>query len=101
MFSGNIIGVVGITLTGVPIFAGTSEANVDPFYPNPNAPPYYQDKVDSCLGNVSPATPFYHFYTFSPCMIASPQKSSSSGSSCQSYGTCGTNTASYMVGDVS
>lgn len=34
-------------------------------------------------------------------MMASPQKSSSVGYSCQSYGTCGTSTASYMVGDIS
>lgn len=39
-YSGNLDGVVGVSLTGVPIFAGTSEDNKDPFYPNPNVPPF-------------------------------------------------------------
>lgn len=41
-FDGNLNGVVGISLTGVPILVGTTQAGVDPFYPNPDVPPYYQ-----------------------------------------------------------
>ena len=54
---------------------GNSENNLDPFYPNPasqSADLQYQS--DSCLGNVNAHTPFYHYYSFSPCMLPSPQQ---------------------------
>lgn len=100
-FSGDLKGVVGVTFTGVPIMQGITDDDVDPFYPNPNVPPFYQDQVDACLGNVNSNHPFYHFYSFSPCMMSSPQKSSSSGQSCASYPGCKTSTSTYMASSVS
>jgi len=81
--------------------AGNTEDEVDPFYPSPDVPPYYQDKIDSCLGFVSANRPFYQFYSFSPCMQASPQKSSSSGQSCASYPGCKSDVKTYMTNGIS
>ena len=52
-YLGNINGMVGIAFTGVPIFDGSSEANVDALFPNPNIPANnYLKTMDACLGNV-------------------------------------------------
>lgn len=40
-FSGDLNGIVGVSFTGVPILTGTTSDDVDPFYPNPDVPPYY------------------------------------------------------------
>ena len=73
-YLGNTKGVVGVAFTGVPIMDGNSENNLDPFYPNPScSASNYQYQSDSCLGNVNSQTPFYHYYSFSPCMLPSAQ----------------------------
>jgi hypothetical protein len=99
-FSGNYNGVVGVSFTGVPIMTGNSENDADPFYPNPLPAPFYQGTSDFCLGNVNAQTPFYHFYSFSPCMLPSAQKAAVLGSSCGSYGNCNSATSTYMVSGV-
>lgn len=100
-FSGDFAGVVGVSFTGVPILVGTTVDDVDPFYPNPDVPPYYQNQVDQCLGTADSNKNYYHFQSFSPCMMASPQKSATAGASCVSTGNCASNTAQYMVNGVS
>lgn len=100
-YSGDLNGIVGVSFTGVPILVGTSTDDVDPFYPNPDVPPYAQQSVDQCLGTADADKNFYHFNSFSPCMMASPQKSASAGQSCQSTSNCASNTLTYMVSGVS
>ena len=68
--------VVGVSFTGVPISDGTDEKNQDPFYPTKGKGRV--NHVDYCLGDVTKANPFYHFYSFSPCMVKSAQKKSTS-----------------------
>jgi hypothetical protein len=98
---GDLEGVVGIAFTGVPIFGGTSEANKDPLYPSPTTGMNYLNKLDACLGLVHGQTLFYHYYTFSPCMMTSTLKSATQVSACVGFSNCGTQTSTYMTAGVS
>lgn len=55
---------------------------------------------DSCLGN-NDYTSFYHYYSFSPCILYSTPKIASVGSLCSSDANCEANKISYAVSYVS
>lgn len=67
---GEVKSIVGLTLAGVPIFSGTSEFGSDAFFSNNLQKPYF----DSCLGSAFPSQ-FYHYYSFSPCILNTQMKS--------------------------
>lgn len=48
--SGVYSGVVGIAFTGVPIFAGITEADKDPYYPTTRK---LKQSIDMCLADVN------------------------------------------------
>jgi hypothetical protein len=96
--SGCFDGVVGVSFTGVPIFDGTDERDEDPFYPSKGHS--IVKHIDYCLGDVNKINPFYHFYSFSPCMEKSIQKLSDTPRKCEFYEDCATDTKSYMVSGV-
>lgn len=54
-----------MTISGVPLFSGTSELNYDFRLPSSPGKPI---GVDLCLGNNDYA-PFYHYYSYSPCIL--------------------------------
>lgn len=101
LYSGNVDGVVGITFTGVPIYGGSGEGtNKDAILPKPASAMSYLNQMDFCLGNVNSISQFYHFYTFSPCMMTSAQKSADPPQTCSGYGNCATNPKTYMISGV-
>ena len=91
--------MVGIAFTGVPIFDGSSENNVDALFPNPNIPANnYLHTMDACLGNVDHQNPFYHYYTYSPCMMnTTTQWVATNMTQCSGFGNCYTSVLNYMV----
>jgi len=80
----------------VPFFAGTSELGVDGFYPTNT----FKDIItgdlnfDSCL-STNNFTQFYHYYSFSPCLLASKIKSQYQGSLCKQDPDCARDVISY------
>lgn len=73
--SGDLTGIVGIAVNGVPIHHGTSAHLYDAFFPqtygqniNPSAV-----SVDACLGIAENAVDvnndYYYYFGFSPCMF--------------------------------
>lgn len=93
--------MVGISFTGVPIMDGNSEFGLDPFYPKPAVPSAaLQSQSDYCLGSVTSQVPFYHYYSFSPCMTTSSQQLSHQSQACTGFQNCGTATSSYMTSGV-
>lgn len=62
--------IVGVSLSGVPFFGGTSEHGYDAFFPKKYGSRDDPEKidVDMCLGS-SEFTRTYHYYSFSPCIL--------------------------------
>lgn len=59
--------MVGVTITGVPIYNADSIFNQDIISPaNPNDT--YSTMMDECLGT-SAEDNVYHYHTFSPCIL--------------------------------
>ena len=77
--SGDMKGVVGVALNGVPFFSGTSEKGFDAYYPKTYAgSSAVRIYPDICLGDSTYST-FYHYYTMSPCIFPGTAKSLTSG----------------------
>jgi hypothetical protein len=64
---GDVNSIVGMSLSGVPIFSGTSELGQDAFFPANNSGKRGLT-VDTCLGS-NELTSYYHYYSFSPCIL--------------------------------
>jgi hypothetical protein len=93
--SGDSSKVVGIAFNGVPIYSAYSELFYDALYPKaygsrtlPRAVP-----IDACMGSIAYAT-FYHYYSFSPCIVESTYKSYPASKDCD--GACLQNKTYYM-----
>eukprot|EP00347_Sterkiella_histriomuscorum_P022464 403338394 len=71
---GDLGGIIGISITGVPIYSGTSELFYDAFYPQSYTANHNEldsIEVDACLGSTQ-LTLFYHYYSISPCVFKNP-----------------------------
>ena len=95
--SGNTHGVVGVSFSGVPIFGGSGENNRDAFYPHPVDGNDYVGQMDNCLGHVTKNNPFYHHYSFSPCMQSCAQRNSYHPKKCSDDSNCRKKTSNYMI----
>lgn len=95
---GNFNGIVGVALTGVPIFAGLSESSRDPWYPA-SSQPNIKGSVDECLGDANSINKFYHYLSYSPC-LESPLRTSDTIKMCSdSYACSSTQVKQYMQTD--
>lgn len=84
--------VVGIALNGVPIVSGTSELGFDALYPKAygeNTQPRGID-LDLCLGTADYSR-FYHYYSFSPCIMPSKIKAITTAEMCEDDVLCDKN----------
>jgi hypothetical protein len=101
VYSGDLDSVVGVALNGVPFFTGTSEIGSDAYFPKSTDLYYYAAiDPDSCLGS-SDYDSYYHYYSYSPCILFSKAKNVSSGSMCYDIKSCYTNKLTYAFGFIS
>ena len=93
--------IVGIAINGVPIHSGTSELHYDAFYPKDYSTytTHGSIKSDQCLGNNDHSS-YYHYYTFSPCLLPSTAKSSLTGEICDNVPACKSDPKTYSVGSI-
>jgi hypothetical protein len=85
---------VGVALNGVPIHAGLSEKNSLDFYSPKSSGVVSRMTVDECLGAVNSATyntNFYHYYSFSPCMLAGGLSARTQINLCDANSDCAKN----------
>lgn len=83
---GNYNGIVGISLTGVPLFAGLTESSKDPWYPLTT--PDYRSSVDECYGDANSNNKFYHYLSYSPCIESLILKSANQIKMCSDSALC-------------
>lgn len=87
---------MGIALNGVPIMRALSELNYDAFYPIAHST--YKNPIailpDNCLGS-NDYNSFYHYYTFTPCIVTAAAKGGNSMSSCASNSYCYSDILNY------
>lgn len=89
--------VVGVALDGVPIMAGIAEISHDPFNPVKwDNKPIIRMDFDGCLGN-NDYSDFYHYYSFSPCMLNTNIKASATGQACSVLNKCKTRQQDYAL----
>lgn len=87
--------IVGIALNGVPFYTGTSEFGADAYYPKSLTTGFVRPiDPDACLGN-SDYSDYYHYYSFSPCILTSTPKSASIASQCSDSTSCENDKLSY------
>lgn len=95
---GSFNGIVGVAITGVPIFAGLSESSKDPFYPTSGSS--MKTTVDECFGDANPTSKFYHYLVNSPCIKSSALRSTNSIKICSDSTSCNTAQAKdYLLTD--
>eukprot|EP00347_Sterkiella_histriomuscorum_P009381 403341427 len=96
-YSGTTQRVVGITLNGIPLFQGTSELQYDAFFPKSYGLYRFPKTidVDLCLGS-SQYSSFYHYYSYSPCIIGAAFKTNAKSALCQNVTTCKNDLTTYM-----
>lgn len=87
---GTFNGIVGVALTGAPLYAGLQENGQDPW--NQKTGTSIKSSVDECLGDANPTNKFYHYPAYSPCIQSSSLKSSFSIQMCPSGSSCNSNT---------
>eukprot|EP00347_Sterkiella_histriomuscorum_P012707 403367527 len=97
-YTGTTDKVVGISINGVPILQGLSESGYDPYYPRA-----YGSKrtpkvvgVDFCLGYTG-LSKYYHYYTFSPCMLDTNIKAITDSSTCADTPSCKSSVETYIT----
>eukprot|EP00347_Sterkiella_histriomuscorum_P016074 403354588 len=102
--SGETRSVIGISLNGVPIVSGTSELGYDALAPKKygaNIDPQPID-VDLCLGTADYSR-FYHYYSFSPCILPTDVKTNTIAEICRNIDECKKDKFKYslsnLVGD--
>eukprot|EP00347_Sterkiella_histriomuscorum_P024256 403331763 len=101
-YSGTTQRVVGIALNGVPLFQGTSELQYDSLYPKSYGLyrfPKVVD-VDICLGS-SQYSSFYHYYSYSPCILGTTFKSNAKSVLCANVTSCKNDLVTYMQSGLS
>jgi len=87
-FSGSLDSVVGVAFNGVPFFSGTSELGFDAFKPlSYNANRGVAVNPDICLGD-NDYSNWYHYYTWSPCILTTVIKGIQFGKTCSGDNLC-------------
>lgn len=95
--NGDTSRIVGIAFNGVPFFSGTSELGYDAFFPRAfgNHLKPLGVNVDHCLGSSDHST-FYHYYSFSPCIMPSPTKLIQTPLMCDEITECKKSVTNYI-----
>ena len=96
---GDVEGIVGIAINGVPIHSGTSELMYDFFAPKGSGAGAVRVEVDSCLGSSEYKT-FYHYYSFSPCMFQNGISAAGNAADCKSNSQCSKDYLKYAVANL-
>eukprot|EP00347_Sterkiella_histriomuscorum_P006962 403350773 len=96
-YSGINSKIVGITLNGVPLFHGSSELQYDAFFPKSYGLYRFPKGVDidTCLGSAQYSS-FYHYYSFSPCIIPTDFKTTAISALCSQTASCKDDLIKYM-----